>query len=113
MEWTRKKSTKPSEEINVQFDYAGLRFESDMKKALANYKKHGIRFEQACQVFVDPFVRIVDATEEDETREAAVGFTEDWTLLFVVHVIRQHGVIRIISARRATRAEWREYEDNG
>jgi uncharacterized protein len=79
-------------------------------KAHSNLAKHGIRFEQACEVFFDPFVRLLDATPEDEAREAALGLTEDWTLLFVVHAVRENDIIRIISARRATRAERRLYE---
>jgi uncharacterized DUF497 family protein len=58
-------------------------------------------------------VNLLDATPEDEAREAALGLTEDWTLLFAVYVVRERGVIRIISARRATRAQRRLYEDNG
>jgi uncharacterized protein len=99
--------------MEALFDYAGQRFCWDTDKALANLKKHGIRFEQACEVFADPFFRLVDASAGDEAREAVLGMTEDLALLFVVHVLRQRGrVIRIISARGATRAERRFYEDN-
>jgi uncharacterized DUF497 family protein len=62
-------------------------------------------------VLRDPFVHLVDATPEDEARDAALGLTEDWTLLFVVHAVGENDIIRIISARRATRAERRLYED--
>jgi uncharacterized DUF497 family protein len=75
--------------------------------------QNSIRFEQACEVFFDPFVNLLDAAPENEAREAVLGLTEDWTLLFVVHVVRERGVIRIISARGASRAERRVYEDNG
>ena len=99
--------------MDTQFVYAGQRFRWNTEKALANLKKHGIRFEQACEVFLDPFFRVLDATAEDEARDAVLGLAEDWTLLFVVHVMRERGgTIRIISARRATRAERRIYEDN-
>ena len=91
--------------------YAGQRFRWDMEKAQANFIKHGVRFEQASEVFFDPFVRILDAGVGDEAREAVLGLAEDWTLLFVVHVVREYGMIRIISARRATREERRLYED--
>jgi antitoxin MazE len=47
----------------------------------------------------------------DETREAAIGLTEDWSLLVVVHVVRQANTLRIISARPATPPERRGYED--
>jgi uncharacterized protein len=56
-------------------------------------------------------VQLIDATTEDEGREAALRLTEDWTLLFVVHLIRDKDVIRIVSARPATGAERRQYED--
>jgi hypothetical protein len=39
--------------------------------------------------FFDPFVSYLDAAPEDEAREAILGLTEDWTLLFVVHVVRE------------------------
>jgi uncharacterized protein len=100
-------------QMDAHFVYAGQRFHWDTDKAQANFKKHGIRFEQACEVFFDPFFRLADATAEDEEREAVIGLTEDWTLLFVVHVVRERGAIRMISARQATRAERRRYEDNG
>ena len=100
--------------MDTQFVYAGQRFRWNTEKALANLKKHGIRFEQACEVFSDPFFRLLDATAEVEARDAVLGLAEDWTLLFVVHVARERGrTIRIISARRSTRAERRIYEDNG
>ncbi len=97
--------------MGAHFVYAGQRFRWDMEKALSNFNKHGIRFEPACEAFFDPFVRVLDASAEGESREAVVGLAEDWTLLYVVHVVRDHGVIRIISARRATSAERRIYED--
>jgi hypothetical protein len=93
--------------------YAGQRFRWSSEKALANLKKHGIQFEQACEVFADRFFRLVDTTTDDEAREAVLGMTEDLTSLFVVHVVRERGrVIRVISARKATRSERRIYEDN-
>jgi len=65
----------------------------------------------ACEVFFDPFVRLLDASDLTETREAAVGYTEGEQLLFVVHVIRHEEIIRLISAREATRDERRQYEN--
>jgi hypothetical protein len=97
--------------MDAHFVFAGQRFRWGLEKAHFNFVKHGVRFEQACEVFFDPFVHLLDATPEDEAREAALGLAEDWTLLFVVHVVRESGIIRIISARPATRAERRLYED--
>jgi uncharacterized DUF497 family protein len=52
----------------------------------------------------------VDASDKSEAREAAIGLSEDWDLLFVVHVIRREDTIRILSARPATPSERRDYE---
>lgn len=97
--------------MDVHFTDQGLRFCWSPEKARSNFLKHGIRFEQACEVFFDPFVLLIDAGAEDEAREAALGLAEDWTLLYVVHLVREESVIRIISARRATRTERRNYEN--
>ncbi len=113
MKQTQMKRRSPSKGMDVHFVYRGQRFCWDSEKAVTNFKKHGIHFEYACEAFFDPFVSYFDAAPEDEAREAVLGLTEDWTLLFAVHVVRERGVIRIISARRATRAERRLYEDNG
>ncbi len=95
--------------MGVTFEIQGQVFEWDLRKASANLRKHNVSFEKACEVFFDPFVRLVDASERGESREAAIGLAEDWTRLFVVHVIRQEA-IRIISARPATSSERRDYE---
>ncbi|MSP98004.1 MAG: BrnT family toxin [Betaproteobacteria bacterium] len=94
----------------VRYKLRGVAFEWDAAKADANLVQHGVPFERACEVFFDPFARIVDATEPDETRDAAIGRTESQALLFVVHVIRHAEIIRIISARHATPQERRTFE---
>ena len=98
--------------MDVEFNISGQCFCWDAEKALINVFKHGVRFEQACEAFFDPFFQIHDATDDDETREAVVGLTEDWTLLFVVHLLRENETIRIISARPVTREERSVYENN-
>jgi uncharacterized DUF497 family protein len=98
--------------VDVHFSYSGQHFRWDAEKARFNFEKHGIRFEQAAQVFFDPLVRLVDASAEDEAREAALRLTEDWTLLFVVHLVRENNAIRLISARQATKAERSVYEND-
>jgi uncharacterized DUF497 family protein len=61
--------------------------------------------------FQDPFVQVVDEeTVDDEEREAVIGMTVDWRLLYVVYVIRKE-VVRIISARLVTKAERKSYEE--
>lgn len=96
----------------VRYRLNGVSFEWDADKAARNRLQHGVPFEWACEVFFDPFVRWLDATPSDETRDAAVGRTESQTLLFVVHVVRHEEIIRIISARRATTEERRFYEQS-
>lgn len=73
--------------MDVLFLHHGQQFIWDAEKAAANLAKHGIRFEVACDVFLDPLVRSADASIDEESREAAIGTTEDWKLLFVVHLI--------------------------
>ena len=90
--------------------WPGVPWDSD--KAHTNITKHGVPFEIACQVFFDPFLVLEDATYGDEPRDAAIGLTEDWSLLFVVHAVREQDCIRIISARPATPKERGIYEDS-
>jgi uncharacterized DUF497 family protein len=97
--------------MDVQYELHGQTFEWDLEKAAANLPKHHVRFEEACEVFFDPFLVLVDAGGEEESREAAIGLTEDWSLLVVVHIVRQAGALRIISARSATPSERRDYEN--
>jgi uncharacterized DUF497 family protein len=97
--------------MDLHFLYHGQRFVWDSEKASSNIGKHGVSFELACQVFFDPFVRVEDASAGEEQRDAAIGLTEDWALLFVVHLLREGETIRVISARQATAQERRTYED--
>jgi uncharacterized DUF497 family protein len=62
-------------------------------------------------VFFDPLLRVEDATAGGEQRDAVIGLTENWALLFVVHMLREGDAIPIISARHATTQERRAYED--
>jgi uncharacterized protein len=97
--------------MNVKYKLHGILFEWDSKKASTNLKDHGISFETAGEVFHDPFVQVVDGEiVDDEEREAVVGMTVDWRLLYVVYVIREE-VVRIISARLVTKTERKNYEE--
>ena len=82
----------------------------------SEFRKHGIRFEAACQVFLDPLLQLEDASggaaAGAEERLAAIGMGDDRKLLFVVNVHRELETIRILSARQATAHERRRYEDN-
>ena len=95
--------------MNVSFELAGHRFEWDDGKSRANEEKHGIRFEEAAEAFLDPFAREADAAVSEEDRFGLIGYSFSGRLLLVVHVDRTD-VTRIVSARAATRAERRMYE---
>ena len=83
-------------------------FEWDEDKARSNFEKHGVSFEEASTVFLDPyFIATDDPTAPDHF--IALGFSRLARLLFVVHLERGEKV-RIISARRASRPERRTYE---
>ena len=97
--------------MDVLYRYEGLEFVWDVHKAASNIEKHGIPFEQACEVFLDPLARLVDAGVEDEARDALLGEVTQGKLLFVVHVEQETEAIRIISARAATATERKDYED--
>ena len=85
-------------------------FEWDNEKKNIIIKKHGISFEEAVLVFDDPYVLILkdDLHSNIEERFIAIGMVND--VLFVVYTERSSN-IRIISARKAVRAEIREYYD--
>jgi uncharacterized protein len=89
-----------------------LRFEWDPDKASRNVLKHGVGFEEARTVFGDPLAAIFDDVEHalDESREIIIGCSTADRLLLVSFVERRDGVVRVISARTATRRERTEYE---
>jgi uncharacterized protein len=85
-----------------------ISFEWDPAKARANLKKHGVSFEEAQSVFHDEFaVQFFDEEHSsDEERFLMLGMSVDANVLIVCHCERSDGnVIRIISARKATRKE--------
>jgi uncharacterized protein len=89
-----------------------LQFEWDESKNKNNHKKHDIWFEEAQQVFNDPLaLRYFDSTHsEDEDRFLMIGESEPNRALLVVFCEKDESVIRIISARKATKKERKEYE---
>lgn len=95
-----------------RFTYRDVSFVWDPDKAATNLAKHGIAFERACQVFFDPFRRVVDASDADESRDAVIGYAESESLLTVIHLVTDEEEIRIISARRASKEERRLYEQH-
>jgi len=94
----------------MRYELQGITFEWDADKASHNLKKHGIPFEHACEAFFDPFLMVEDASEDEEDRDAIIAYDGLSQLLFVVHVMRDGDIFRIISARRATRQERLHYE---
>jgi uncharacterized DUF497 family protein len=97
--------------MDIHYSLDGTDFVWDSNKAASNVVDHsGITFEQAAEVFFDPFFRLVDATRNGETRDAIIGFDRASRLLFVVHIQQDNVAIRIISARKATKPERYEHE---
>lgn len=89
----------------------GVRFEWDPEKADSNYRKHEVLFVEARSVFNDPLLLITEDQEHSigELRLRAIGYSETSRVLVVVYTERAD-VIRIISAREATRREKKAYE---
>ena len=91
--------------MSVQFTWSTA-------KARANRQKHGVSFEEALTVFTDPLARIHDDPEHsgEELREIIVGHSALGRLLLVSFTERDR-VVRLISARKATRGEHEDYEE--
>ena len=90
-----------------------LRFEWDGAKNAANQRKHGISFEEARSVFYDERALLIEDPDEGtgEDRFVLLGMSEALRMLLVCHCYREReAVIRIISARKADRAERADYE---
>lgn len=97
--------------MDETFVHQGITFTWNDSKAKSNRSRHGIEFSLAVEAFFDPFLVVEDATKSaSETRQAVIGLTIDWQLLFVVFAETDTG-IRIISARPVTAAERKRYED--
>jgi len=88
-----------------------LRFEWDQRKAVLNLKNHRVSFQEATTVFRGALSIIISDPDhsESETRFIDIGLSHRGRLLVVSYTERDDG-IRIISARRASRAEQKQYE---
>lgn len=84
-------------------------FEWDKAKANRNWAKHGISFADTFGVFEDPNALTLDDFEQDEERFVTIGMDSFGRVLVVVYTWRGDS-IRVISARKATRSEVRQYE---
>jgi len=91
-----------------------MRFEWDPTKAASNIRKHGVSFDEAVTVFKDPLAFIFDDTthSEQEHREIIIGTSALRRMILVCFVERLEDIVRIISARPATRQEIKDYEEN-
>jgi hypothetical protein len=90
-----------------------LHFECDPVKSKANLDKHGVTFEEAMTAFYDEAAIEFydDEHSEWEDRFLLLGLSSDMRLLLVCHCYRsEEGVIRIISARKATKNEAKNYQ---
>jgi uncharacterized DUF497 family protein len=88
-----------------------MNFAWDPEKAASNLEKHGLSFEEACTAFGDPLSRTMPDPlhSEDEDRFVLTGVSSAGRLVVVVHTDRD-GTVRLITARIATPAERRRYE---
>jgi hypothetical protein len=91
-------------------------FEWDEAKARSNERKHGVRFDDAMLAFADPFALVEqDRIEGGELRWQTLGLAGGLVLLLVAHTVRgeaEDEIIRIISARKASRKERERYDEN-
>jgi uncharacterized DUF497 family protein len=87
-------------------------YEWDPAKAKRNLREHGVSFEEAATVFLDPLAMTYPDPDhsEEEDREITLGYSANARLLFVAHVQRRNRT-RIISARAATRRERKQHEE--
>ncbi len=89
-----------------------LHFSWDPEKAISNLKKHGVSFDEAKTVFYDENARLINDPDhsENEDRFILLGLSQKFRLLTVCHCYRsEDSVIRIISARKATKTEHNFY----
>ena len=87
-----------------------MTYQWDNDKATANLRKHGIDFADAVSVFSDDLAITIPDERFDEERFITVGMDAFSRVLVVVYTWRGHE-IRLISARKATRRERKQYEE--
>lgn len=88
-----------------------MRFEWNREKAVLNFKKHGISFDEAVSIFFDPLAATFDDPDHslDERRLITIGYSSQDRLLVVCPTERS-GSVRLISARRVTKREKKRHE---
>ena len=87
-------------------------FEWDERKNASNQNKHGISFEEAITVFSDELGRLIPDPDhsEGEERFILMGMSAHLRVLVICHCEKDSNVIRIISARKASKSERKQYE---
>ena len=91
-----------------------IKFSWDENKAASNHNKHGVTFEEAKTVFYDDNALLIDDPDhsEDEERFIIIGMSKEFKILVVCHCYRESSKnIRIISARKATKSERKDYSE--
>jgi hypothetical protein len=88
-------------------------YEWDPEKAKENQRKHGVSFDEATTVFLDPFALSFDDPDHslNDRRFITIGMTTNQRVVFVSHVDGDNDRIRIISARETTRRETYDYQE--
>ncbi|MBN3875879.1 MULTISPECIES: BrnT family toxin [unclassified Nostoc] len=84
--------------MDIVYRLQGIEFEWDENKAQSNIEKDGIKFEEATEVFFDPFYQVGDATANNQQGDFILGYSLSQRLLLVVYLERSRRT-RIISAR--------------
>lgn len=88
----------------------GMKIQFDTSKAKSNEMKHGVSFDEASSVLFDPLaLSFEDSDSEVEHRWVLLGMSDRERILVVVYTLREDDVVRIISARKATRKEVKQY----
>ncbi|MDR0859301.1 MAG: BrnT family toxin [Oscillospiraceae bacterium] len=89
-------------------------FKWDENKNQSNIAKHGVSFEEAKTVFDDDYAIMIadEAHSIEEERFKLLGISKSQNLLLVCHCVRNENITRIISARKSTKSEEKEYWRN-
>jgi len=89
-------------------------YEWDAHKAAANERKHGVSFDEAQTVFLDPLAETFDDPDHsvEEHHFITIGMSAQQRILFVAHADRGEDRVRIVSGRVATRGETHAYQEH-
>ena len=87
-----------------------MEIEYDPHKAETNLKKHGVSFDEATTALYDPMALVQEDMDSiGESRWILIGLSSKVNILTVVYTLRDEEIIRLISARQATRKEVKYY----